>query len=98
MEEEAPNQKRRKIHDSLNPTVLNQRQKNGKRKPKSKNKTNPSYPKPEGPKLKAIKWKKKTQFKKQKNPLQPKPDKVKPKALKWKKKPQIKKQKKSIIP
>ena len=46
-----------------------------------KQKKNPSYPKPDGPKPKAIKWKKNTQIKK-KNPSQPKPDELKPKAIK----------------
>ena len=46
---------------------LNQRQKNGRRSPKSKNKRNQSLPKPEGPKPKAIKWKKKTEIKKKKS-------------------------------
>ena len=63
-----------------------------------KSKKNPSQPKLDGLKPKAIKWKKKPQIKNQKkNPSQPKSDGLKPKAIKWKKKPQIKKQKKSII-
>ena len=55
MEEEAPNQKTTEIHHSLNPTDLNQRQKNGKKSPKSKNNKNPSQPTPEKLKPKAIK-------------------------------------------
>ena len=43
---------------------------------------NPSQPKPDGIKLKAIKWKKNLQIKKQKYPLQPKPDGPKPKTIK----------------
>ena len=54
MEEEAPNQKRKK---------------------------NPSCPKPDGFKLKAIKWKKQRQTKKKK-PSEPKPDGLEPKAIK----------------
>ena len=42
MEEEAPNQKTKKIHHSLNPTDLNKREQNGKRRPKSKHKKKPS--------------------------------------------------------
>ena len=62
-----------------------------------KTKKNPSQPKPDEIKPKAINWKKKQQIKKKKNPSYPKPDKLKPKAIKWKKKTHIKKQKKSII-
>ena len=37
--------------------------------PNQKTKKNPSYPKPDGLKLKAIKWKQKTQIKKQKKSI-----------------------------
>ena len=61
--------KQKKIHHILNPTDLNQRQYNGKRRPKSKNKKNPSQPENDGLKPKGIKWKKKTQIKKRKKSI-----------------------------
>ena len=66
MKEEAPNQKTKKIHHTLNPTDLNQKQQNGRRSAKSKNKKNPSQPKPDELKRKAIKWKRKPKIKKHK--------------------------------
>ena len=42
MEVKDPNQKTEKIHTSLNPTDLNQRQENEKRSLTSKTKKNPS--------------------------------------------------------
>ena len=66
MEVEDPNQKTKKIHHRINPTDLNQRHKKRKSSPKSKNKKNWSYPKPNGLKSKAIKRKKKPSIKKQK--------------------------------
>ena len=60
MEKEAASRKK-KFHESLNPTVLNERKKNEKRGCKSKNKNNQLKPKPDGLKPKAIKWKKKLQ-------------------------------------
>ena len=61
MQKEAGSLKTTKIHDNLNPTTLNQRQKNWKRRCKSKNKKNSRKPKPDGLKPKAIKWEKKLQ-------------------------------------
>ena len=58
MEKESPNQKTKKKYHTLNPTDLDQRQSNSKRRPKSKKKKNSSYPKPDGLKPNAIKWKK----------------------------------------
>ena len=69
MEEEAPNQKTKKIHHSLNPTPLNQSQENGKRSCKSKNKKNPLKPQPEGLKAKVITRKKKLEVKKYKKSI-----------------------------
>ena len=69
MEEEAPNQKTKKINHSLNANDLNEKQQNGRRSAKSKNKKNASYPKPEGLKPKAIKLNKKPQIKKQKKSI-----------------------------
>ena len=67
--------------------------------PNRKTKKNPSQPKPDGLKPKAIKWKNKPQIKNtKKKPSQPKPDGLRPKAIKQKKKTQIKKEKKFIIP
>ena len=54
-----------------------------KEAPNQKTKKNPSQPKPDELKPKAIKWKKKQQIKKnKKHPSQPKPDGLKPKAIK----------------
>ena len=50
--------KTKKKNHTLNPTDLDQRQSNSKRRPKSKKKKNSSYPKPDGLKPNAIKWKK----------------------------------------
>ena len=62
MEKEAGSLKsKKKIHENLNPTALNQRQKNGKKSCKSKNKENPLKPKSDSLKPKAKKWKKKLQ-------------------------------------
>ena len=69
MKKEDPNKKTKKIHHNLNPTDLNQMQKNGRRSPKSKNKKNLSQPKPDGLKPEAIKWEKKPQIKKQKKTI-----------------------------
>ena len=70
MEKEEPNQKTKKTHHSLNKTDLNQRQKKKEEEaPNTKKKKNPSQPKPEGLKAKAIKWKKKSQIKKPKKSI-----------------------------
>ena len=68
-----------------------------KEAPNKKKQKNPSQPKPEGLKQKAIKQKRSSKSKNKKNPSKPKPDGLKPKAIKWKKKPRIKKQKKFYI-
>ena len=61
-----------------------------------KTKKNPSEPKPECLKPKAIKCTKHAERQKKKNPSEPKPEGLKPKAIKCKKTQEVKKQKKSI--
>ena len=58
---EAASLKTKKIIQSQNPTALTQRQKNGKRSCKSKNKKSPRKPKPDSLKPRTIKRKKKLQ-------------------------------------
>ena len=70
MEEEAPNQKTKKKNIiALTRRTQTKGKKIKKTIPKSKNKQKPSYPKPNGLKPRAIKWKKKPKIKKQKKPI-----------------------------
>ena len=66
MKKEAANRKRKQIYQSLNPKTLNQKQQNGGKNCKSKNKENPSRPELDGLNPKTINWEKKLQVKKQK--------------------------------
>ena len=61
MEKEAASLKNKKILQSVNPTALNQREKNREKSCHFKKKKNPSMTKLDSLNAKAIKWKKKLQ-------------------------------------
>ena len=69
MEKEAASRKTKKIHQSLNPTALNQDNKIKKEAASRKTKKNLSKPEPDGLKPKTIKSKKKLQVEKQKKSI-----------------------------
>ena len=67
------------------------------KEPASRKTKNPSKPKPDGLKPKAMKWKKKLKVEKQKK-IHQSPNPIKPKAIKWEKKLQYQKQKNASKP